>query len=198
MTNAAKWIIAATVFVVAIVGVYCLYDNLSASYAPDQLADGQDLANRESGTADTEEVSYRAPDFTVIDENGDEVSLSDCFGKPVVLNFWASWCYYCDLEMPDFHDAYHTYADEIQFFMVNVTDGSRETLDSAKAYIADAGYDFPVYFDTTLNAAMTYGASGLPMTFFIDENGDLVTYASGMLTAENLARGIEMILPSDE
>ncbi len=208
MTKAAKWIIAATVFVVVIVGVYCLYDTLSQQYAPDPLGDAQNILSggtsttegsvTEDGTADTEEVSYTAPDFTMLDTDGNEVRLSDYFGKPIILNFWASWCYYCDKEMPDFNEAFKTHADDIHFIMLNVTDGSRETLDSANAYIADAGYEFPVYYDTTLEAAMSYGASGLPMTFFIDQNGDLVTYESGMLTAENLARGIEMILPAEE
>ncbi len=201
MSKAAKWIIAAAAFVVVIVGIYCLYDNLNRNFAPDQLADGQDfLQSTDSGTGSsgTEEPANPVPDFTVLDVHGNEVSLSEYFGKPIILNFWASWCYYCDLEMPHFNDAYLTYADEIEFLMVNVTDGSRETIESATEYIADAGFEFPVYFDTTLMAAMSYGASGLPMTFFIDENGSLVTYAAGMLTTDNLARGIEMLLPSEE
>ena len=94
--------------------------------------------------------------------------------------------------MPDFNEAYHNNPD-IQFLMINVTDGRQETMDSAKEFLEKGKYDFPVFYDKNLNAASTYGASGLPMTFFIDKSGNLVTYAGGMLTAENLAKGIEMI-----
>jgi len=154
----------------------------------------------ETGSAETEEphkepeetVDYSAPDFTVYDEDGNPVQLSDFFGKPIVLNFWASWCYYCKEEMPDFNAAYLANPD-IQFLMINVTDGSSETVESGKRYVESMGFEFPVFYDTTLMASMTYGARGLPITFFIDKNGDLYTYASGMLTAEALARGIELI-----
>ena len=94
--------------------------------------------------------------------------------------------------MPDFNAAYHDNPD-IQFMMINVTDGMQETMEAAKSYIEKHGFDFPVFYDTTLQAANTYGASGLPMTIFIDRNGYPVTYANGMLTAENLKIGLDMI-----
>ena len=94
--------------------------------------------------------------------------------------------------MPDFNEAYHNNPD-IQFLMVNVTDGKQETISSAKKFIEDSGYDFPVFYDTELDAATAYGASGLPMTVFIGKDGKLVTYARGMLSAENLGRGIGLL-----
>ena len=96
--------------------------------------------------------------------------------------------------MPDFDEAYRNHP-EIQFMMVNVTDGSQETMESARDFLTEAGYEFPVFYDTELDAAMTYGATGLPMTIFIDADGNLVTYARGMLQAQQLEQGIEMIKP---
>ncbi|MBQ8311568.1 MAG: TlpA family protein disulfide reductase [Clostridia bacterium] len=133
-----------------------------------------------------------APDFTVLDGNGNEVQLSDFLGQPVVLNFWATWCYYCKVEMPDFDRAYAEYP-EVQFLMVNATDGVEETVESAKKYVADEGYAFDIFFDTAFDAINAYGISGFPTTFFIDANGDVVTYRKGMINYETLVSGIGMI-----
>lgn len=187
MKQSFKWLIAVLACVAVFVGIYGLYGVLKDRYAMGPLA-GQSQT-QETGE---QEVSYRAPDFTVLDTEGQEVKLSDYFGKPIVLNFWATWCTYCKMEMPDFDKACRENPD-IQFLMVNVTDGYQETVDSAKNYIAREGYEFPVFFDTTLEAASVYGASGLPMTVFIDQNGDLVTIGNGMLTAEDLEKGLNLL-----
>lgn len=158
----------------------------------DKAENNTNQAENDSEEESTVESINLAPDFTVLDKDGNKVKLSDYFGKPIVLNFWASWCYYCTVEMPDFEAAYKNNPD-IQFLMVNVTDGDSETVDSAKKFINQNGYSFPVFFDTELEAASTYGASGLPMTFFIAANGELTAYASGMLDAKNLEYGINMI-----
>lgn len=81
--------------------------------------------------------------------------------------------------------------------ILNVTDGSRETIQTAQAYVDGQGYTFPVYFDTTLEAAILYGASSIPLTVFLDADGYLVAYASGALNAATLQKGIDMILPQD-
>ncbi len=191
MKKSVKWILAAAVAAAAFVGIYFLYGSLKDRYAPEQFAEVTE-STRQQEAEETEETA--APDFTVLDENGEEVRLSDYAGKPIVLNFWASWCHYCKVEMPDFDEAYRNHP-EIQFMMVNVTDGSQETMESARDFLAEAGYEFPVFYDTELDAAMTYGATGLPMTIFIDADGNLVTYARGMLQAQQLEQGIEMIKP---
>lgn len=133
-----------------------------------------------------------APDFTVYDQNGNKVKLSDYKGKPVVLNFWATWCYYCKLEMPDFNAAYKQHP-EVQFLMVNATDGVRETVDGAKAYVADEGYEFDVFYDTDLDAVKTYGISSYPTTYFINGDGKLIARGNGMLDLASLENGIAMI-----
>ena len=155
-----------------------------------------DTGKNDLGTPKTTEKTHEttpAPNFTMLDYDGNEVKLSDFKGKPVVLNFWARWCGPCKSEMPDFDEVYQEYKDQISFMMVNLTDGTRETMANAKAYVDGKGYRFPVYFDTKSEGAIAYGVYSIPTTCFINANGDVVAYASGALSKEGLQQGIDMI-----
>ena len=187
-------VVVALVFLVVMIGATVLYRLLGGGGAAGQLSGTESSAGPEA-SASQEPVD--APDFTVYDREGNPVRLSDYAGKPVVLNFWASWCPPCKSEMPDFEEACAQYGGDIHFMMVNSTDGSRETVDTASAYLADNGYTFPAYFDTDFEASTAYGVTGLPTTFFIDSEGYLVAYARGALNAETLQTGIDMLLPQD-
>ena len=145
--------------------------------------------------APTEQALPMAPDFTVYDMGGNPVKLSDFIGTPVVLNFWASWCGPCKAEMPDFDEACKALEGKVQFLMVNLTDGNAETVESASGFIAQAGYSFPVFYDTASQAAMAYGVQSIPTTFFIDAQGAAVAYYTGTMPKELLDKGISMILP---
>ena len=130
-----------------------------------------------------------APDFIVFDANGNPVRLSDMKGKPVVLNFWASWCPPCKAEMPDFDKVSRELDGEVVFMMVNVWD----TQSAAEAIIDSMGYTFPVYFDLLEDAVGKYGIESIPQTYFIDKWGGLVAYGVGALSEADLRYGISMI-----
>ena len=111
----------------------------------------------------------------------------------MVVNFWASWCGPCKSEMPEFQEAWEKYGDEVVFMLVNMTDGSRETTDTAKAYIEKKGFTFPVYYDTVMEAAMAYGVASIPATYFIAPDGTLTARVSGTISLSTLERGLKMI-----
>ncbi|MEG2038076.1 MAG: redoxin domain-containing protein, partial [Ruthenibacterium sp.] len=138
-----------------------------------------------------------APDFSLVDADGNRVLLSDYFGKPIVLNFWASWCPPCKAELPDFETVWAELGGEISFLMVNATDGKRETEEIARAFLADAGYAFPAFYDSEQEGVMAYGVSSLPRTLFIDKDGNLAGGANSMIDEETLRRGIALIAPTE-
>jgi hypothetical protein len=76
--------------------------------------------------------------------------------------------------------------------MVNMTTG-RETQESAEGFIAEQGYTFPVFYDTTMHAANTYGVYSIPTSYFINAKGEPIAQAQGAIDAETLQRGIDMI-----
>ena len=191
MKNTVKWVIIAVVLVGVIAGASVLYNKFSEDYIIESPVQTTAQSGEQDGQGESEQ-DFSAPDFTVLDYDGKEVNLSDFKGKPVVINFWATWCYYCKEEMPDFNEAFKKYPD-VEFLMINATDGYQETIESAKKYIEEEGFDFNAYFDTEFEAVNAYYVNGYPATFFIDKDGNLVTYANGMLDYESLEKRIELI-----
>jgi len=183
------WVLA---FAVVIAGASILYNNLQGKVSLGGLATAP--SEVEDPTGQTEAAAKAAPDFTVYDIDGDPHKLSDFRGKPVILNFWASWCGPCVSEMPEFQNFYDTYGDKIHFVLVNLTDGMQETVESASAFLEKQGYTMPVYYDTDIDAAMVYGVNAVPVSYFIDAEGNFEAWAQGALSADMLQQGVDMLL----
>ncbi|MBQ8587276.1 MAG: TlpA family protein disulfide reductase [Oscillospiraceae bacterium] len=216
--NKKVLLILIVTLVLVIGGAYFFYQQFAPGFAPEQLAtfaptteppttepstEESTEASTEASTevpteATTEAPDLSAPDFTVYDAQGNEVKLSDYFGKPIVLNFWASWCGPCKMEMPYFEEVYQQIADRVQFLMVNSTDGSSETVETASAFIAEQGYTFPVFYDTSFEASINYQAFSLPTTYFISAEGELIAKATGSIDKDTLLYGIGMIAEIQE
>lgn len=204
MKKGDKFVLLALAFVALMILAVMGYRILSESYAPQgsvpsQIADSGSSTDNSSQDTDSANVSDDteptvAPDFTVLDIDGNKVNLSDFFGKPIIINFWATWCGPCKSEMPAFNKLYEQYKNEIHFLFVNLTDGSRDTVESVKQFIADEGYTFPVYFDTTMEAASTYGAYSIPTTFCIDNSGIPVHSQMGAMSEEHIEQLVNALL----
>ena len=179
MNNKKGLIIIAVLLVAIIIGAAVLSNQLGSQLEPE--------------AAIQEETGASAPNFQVYDREGNPVELSQFIGKPIVLNFWASWCGPCKKEKPDFNELYLELGEDVHFLMVNCTDGSRETVETASGFIQEQGYSFPVYFDQDGSAAYAYSAYALPTTYFIDAQGHVVTKSVGAISADTLKLGIDMI-----
>ncbi len=199
MNGKIKVIIGILAFALVISGAYIAYDKLSEDYAQNSLATNAPAItnpvspNPVETTRAENSQTETAPDFTVYDADGKPFKLSDFIGKPVVLNFWASWCPPCKGEMPDFNEIYKEKGEEYQFMMVNLTDGARETVETAKSFIEEQGYEFPVFYDSDVDAAMKYNTYSIPVTYFINSDGTPAAYARGAIDAETLQKGLDMI-----
>lgn len=122
-------------------------------------------------------VGELAPDFTLLNLDGEEVSLSDYRGQYVLINFWATWCKYCDIEMPDLNKL-NEENEDLVVLAVNVME-DENTVDD---YIKEGGYSFPVVLDKEGEIAITYLVSAFPTSFFIDKEGILLGGVPGMMT----------------
>jgi thiol-disulfide isomerase/thioredoxin len=122
-----------------------------------------------------------------------KVKLSDFFGKPIIVNFWASWCGPCVSELPEFDAMYAKYKDDVVFLMVNLAGGASENVDDVKAFAAENGYTFPLYFDIDSDGANTYGIWSIPQTLVIRADGSLLDTRIGAMSGETLENYIRQI-----
>lgn len=135
--------------------------------------------NNEDGTAmqppngpEGLKIGEYAPDFTVTTFEGEEKKLSDLKGKKVFLNFWATWCPPCRVEMPEMEKFYEEFGDEVEIMAVNVTSTEKSVKD-VTSYVHNEGFTFPIYLDRERNAANRYRIPAYPTTYFIGSDGKI-------------------------
>lgn len=222
--NKKGLLITLIVLLVVIGVAATLYPKLSTGLQPQQMATMPDAttepvteapvateAATEETTAATEETTVAteettaateapepqpvpAPDFIVQDWDGNEVHLSDYFGKPIVLNFWAHWCDACQYQMPEFNAVWEELDGEVTFLMNHVG----PEVDKGKEKVTENGYTFPVIFDNERAAADYYGIGSYPTTIFINAEGHIKAYYIGAMNRDLLMHGIELIRTPEE
>lgn len=110
-----------------------------------------------------------APDFRLRDMNGQMVSLSDFRGKVVLLNFWATWCGPCRVEMPAMEELYRQYPRKDFEILAVSTDAQGVAV--TRPFQQENKLTFPILHDADFRVGLSYGARTLPMTFMVDRNG---------------------------
>ena len=135
--------------------------------------------------------------FTLKDMNNNTISLTDYVGKPILVSFSATWCTYCNMEWPHFSELAES--GDATVIVITKPNYDRE-LDEAgiKKYMEDRGYKFIVAYDNDLSVSSTYGVIGYPTTFFLDSNGDLITYVPGYVDESTLSDILQFVETKDE
>jgi len=137
-----------------------------------------------------------APDFSVRTITGDTVTLASLRGKPIVLNFAASWCGPCEVEAPVLEKMYEKYKDRVNFFGLAVKD----QLEDQKTFAQRHGLQFPIGLDPDSKVLSNYqkagkvNMSGIPTTFFIDANGNIAAFFIGPISESTFDQRVSTIL----
>lgn len=157
----------------------------------DEAKDTEANGSEEDNSSESKKIA--APDFTLRDQYGNEHRLSDYKEKTVFLNFWATWCGPCKMEMPDIQKLYEKHGENTQDLIVlgvanlkteeypNSQDVSKEEITD---FLDESGYTYPTVFDESGEVFVKYGISAFPTTFMIDKDGNVYGYVSGTLTEE--------------
>lgn len=169
--NLVIWVIAVALLFGAI---YVLYENNKPLPNPPQVTN--------------QEQKALAPDFALNDINGNQVKLSDYRGKIVVLNFWAVWCKYCKVEMPDFNElnAELEKGNDAVILAIDV----QEDINTVKKYLNDNKITLKVLLDENGAISQKYNVSGFPTTFIINRDGSLAKTFPGATNKEAVLEAI--------
>ena len=203
MTQKTKTIIAIILFIIFIVVIAVSYQLLKNEEEEKKLSQLEQRKNQVENisteqignqtTSSSQKNQQKYIDFTVENELGEMVSLSQYIGKPIVINYWATWCAYCIEEMPYFNKMFEKEKENITFFMINATDGVRETKEKAKNYVQKSNYQFPIFYDTNYSARNNYYIDGYPTTIFIDKEGNLFDIYYGAISEKTLTKYMNLL-----
>lgn len=140
-------------------------------------------------------IGHPAPEFTLTTLDGQTVSLSDFHGKPIILNFWASWCGPCRLEMPHLQEAYSRHGADMPILGINLTNREGK-LEGVESFLDEFGVTFPVVLDADGEVAALYEVRGQPASVFIDADGTVQTIFYGPINQQFINEQINELLES--
>jgi cytochrome c biogenesis protein CcmG/thiol:disulfide interchange protein DsbE len=132
-----------------------------------------------------------APGFSLpaLGQSGRQVSLSQYAGKPVIVNFWASWCAPCQQETPLLASWYKQQHGHVVLLGLDENDTTADALKFAQA----KGVSYPIGFDPQVKVALAYNVDGLPQTFFLNAQHRIVDHVLGAVTKAELAKGLSLM-----
>ena len=142
-------------------------------------------------------VGSLAPEIQLHDLKGDTVRLSDFRGKPVLVNFWATWCVPCRTEMPLIERKYREYKDSPGFVILAVDVKDDSGIDAVRQFLAELSLTFPVLLDSEGRAETAYNILGLPTSFFIDRQGVIRATRVGAMSEEYIEAQLQKIFKEE-
>jgi peroxiredoxin len=130
------------------------------------------------------QVGQNAPEFRLKSLSGEEVQFTGLREKPAIINFWATWCEPCELEMPMLQDRYERYSKEFDILAINFA----EPITEVQSYVERLGLTFDILLDETAAVQELYQVHGYPTTYIIDPQGKILVKHIGELTESQLDR----------
>ncbi len=164
---------------------------VTTNYGKNSSSNQTDSTARASVNTTYGLINEKAIDFTLKNLNGKEVSLSDFRGKNVYVNFFATWCPPCRAEMPDIEKMYQKYKDN-DFVVLAVDLG--EYSDTVKSFFETNNLNFPTVLDSDQMVASQYNISAIPVSIFIDKQGNIVAKKVGAMTGGEMELYIKMLI----
>ncbi len=137
------------------------------------------------------EVGFQAPSFLLQGLDGKTYDITK-LDKPVIINFWASWCGPCRLEAPTLVNLYQKYGEQVEIFAINLT--MNDQLEKAKSFVDHFKFTFPIPLDTKGEVSKQYQVMSIPTTFFVDRHQTIVKVALGLHSQEEMEQVIEQLI----
>ncbi|TQR20782.1 thiol-disulfide oxidoreductase ResA [Psychrobacillus vulpis] len=139
------------------------------------------------------QVGDEAPNFALVDMNGEKHQLSDYKGQGVFLNFWGTWCKPCEREFPLIDKQYQQYKDQgLQILAVNIGESNFVV----QKFIDRKGLTFPVLIDNNKSVMETYNINPLPTTFLVNPEGKIEKIITGEMSEKSIKKNMEQIMPN--
>lgn len=206
--NVALWILLVSGVGLLAFGALAIYA-LSMGQPFDPLA----LARRERPTFDANtyptavaqadanaigwSVGSQAPEIELTDLKEETVRLSDLRGKPVLVNFWATWCAPCRIEMPVMEKKYRAYKESEKFVILAVDVKDDSGVDAVRRFLGELSLTFPVLLDSDGRAGTAYNVLGLPTSFFIDRRGVIRAARVGAMSEQYIDEQLQKIFAEE-
>jgi peroxiredoxin len=197
--GALRSLVLPVLIVATIVGVLVYFERWRGSGGAEQ-AEGLGVValpddRNPTGRSPSTDEGRAAPDFVLETPDGERLRFSDFQGRPVLVNFWASWCTPCRQEMPEIVRAYDEHRDD---GLVVLAVDLQENAGQVRSFAGDFGMEFPIVIDRTGQVADAWRIGGpiqgIPSSYFVDESGVVVSRVFGPMDAEMLAEGIAAVL----
>ncbi|WP_157338800.1 TlpA family protein disulfide reductase [Paenibacillus lutrae] len=142
------------------------------------------------------QVGLLAPEFSLAGQDQKTYNLEQYRGKPVIINFWASWCAPCKEEAPALAKLHDRYGSDVQILAVNLT--LMDSPEKAQAFSTHYGFKFPVLLDTEGDASAAYRIQPIPSTFFVDKNGKVTGTVLGVLDEQGWEEQTRLLLSANQ
>jgi cytochrome c biogenesis protein CcmG/thiol:disulfide interchange protein DsbE len=150
------------------------------------------LNDKKTPSEERAEIGFKAPEFSLNHLEKNQKYTIQELNKPVIINFWASWCGPCRQEAPELVRLYEEYKGEVEIYAINLTNS--DDIPSVKQFVKEFGFEFPVLLDEDGSVSNAYNVIAIPTTYYIDRNGVVVSKTIGFASKTELETNFKRLV----